>query len=308
MSEEHVAASGKALILGGTGLLGRRIAVELMAAGWQVELMSRGVKPVPEKLSDCPRFVVDRRQPGALDSALEGRRYELVVDAVAYTADDVRSILPALKGQATHYFFISTDFVYAPDPAANYPLSESAKTHQTTGYAKGKLAAEALLLDSPSDGEGVTILRPPHILGEGGKPGCDPAAGGRDAELPSKLLAGESLSLLLGGNYLIQPVWSREVGRCIAALAGRREAMGRIFNMAGSQAVTTRHYYELLAGFYGVSLKVDSVDPEEFVRRRPEMAHLLRHRIYDCSALREVGYVPSLGLDAALRETLGLPG
>lgn len=297
--------SKNALVIGATGLLGRGVAVELLAAGWQVVVISRGHNAIPAELAGHEHLIADRCNSASMSAAMAGRMFDVIVDCAAYTAEDARVGIENFAGRTRHYFFISTDFVYAPDPATQFPVNEDAPKLNGLPYATGKLEAEAILLEAfRNNSLPLTILRPPHILGAGRAPGCDPIAGGRDARLVKRLREGEVIPLLAEGQFLIQPVWSREIGRAVAALAGKSHTMGAILNTAGSECVTVRHYYEILAELIGVPLNVWSVNLEEFCRESPEKAHLARHRIYDTGRLKEAGYTPSQSLRTAMSETL----
>lgn len=293
-----------ALVIGGTGLLGRGVARELRADGWNVTVLSRGRGGVPSELSDCESLTIDRSDAAAFRAALADREFAAVIDCAAYHQPDALAAIETFRGHAGHYFFISTDFVYSADPSAAYPISEDAKTQNALPYAAGKLESEAALLDvARREAFPVTILRPPHILGAGRALGCDPAAGGRDDSLPERLRAGEEIPLLLDGQFLIQPVWSRDVGRCICALAGNQDTFVRIFNCAGGRAVTTRHYYQSVADLLGVPLRTRAVSGTEFLSAHPDKAHLFRHRIYDHTRLQEY-FTPPDSLQEALSATL----
>ncbi len=295
----------EALVIGGTGLVGRGVALELVGAGKIVTVAARGSVRFPNELSGCETIQVDRAVPGALREAIGERHFDLVVDCAAYSADDVEDAVGAFGGRTAHYFFISSDFVYAANPAARHPLREDAATQRGLPYARRKLEAESVLVAAFRESEfPATILRPPHVLGAGRAPGCDPAAGGRDPSLPERIRAGEEIPLLAGGQFLIQPVWSREIGRCIAALSGNKATFGGIFNLPGAECVTTRHYYETVAAELGAQLRIRSVDVEDYLREDSEKAHLARHRIYDGRRLEAAGYRPTLELRDALSETL----
>jgi nucleoside-diphosphate-sugar epimerase len=297
------------LIIGATGLLGRGIVRELSRVGWNVVLLSRGKLASPEDLSGHEHLIADRSQKTALKKSLGERRFDAVVDCAAYSRDDAQSAIEIFSGATSHYFFISTDFVYSSDPAARYPIGEEASKLHSSAYPAGKLDAEAALMQAArQDHFPVTILRPPHILGAGRPAGCDPAAGGRDASLTSRLLAGKEIPLLAGGLFLIQPVWSREIGKAIVTLAGMSHTFGQTFNIAGVECITTRRYYEIIAGQIGVTLKVKPVDPNAFCLAHPDKAHFARHRIYDCRNLESAGFKPSLALNDAMAETLKAQG
>lgn len=295
----------KGLIVGGTGMLGRGIARQWLAAGWEVTLVSRGRIPVPPDLVDCPHWIRSN-DPGATLGELVGdETFDMVVDAAVYGEADAIESIQAFRESAARYCFISTDYVYAADSAASYPLDTAARTQTDTDYAKNKLTAESRFLEAHArNGFPVTILRPPHILGEGKPLGCDPAAGGRSPNLPQRILAGETIPLIDAGRLLIQPVWSREVGQYCLSLREVSESQGKILNCVGGAAVSTLHYYETVARLLDRELRVKPVPMEDYLADHPDQRHYLRHRLYDLSLLRQYAPLPKLSLIDALRETL----
>jgi nucleoside-diphosphate-sugar epimerase len=291
-----------ALIIGGSGFLGSAITAQLTEDGWETHVLSRGNKPVTQ---GSTVIQADRSVPEKLQAALEGRHYDLVVDCAGYKEPDAANTLHSLNGRCGHYVFISTDYVYASSMQTAFPITESAATQRDTAYAAGKLDCERLLLDA-WDGGGfpATVLRPPHILGAGKELGSDQVLG-RDTGLLAKIRSGEGLKLLIEGQMLIQPVWTREIARCIAHIAGMEQSFGHIFNCTGPDAVTAKRYYEIVAGLLGVELQFSSVPLHTFLQHNPNDVHHARHRIYDTSRLTQVtGYKPQLKLEDALKETL----
>jgi nucleoside-diphosphate-sugar epimerase len=293
--------SKQALVIGGSGFLGGAIAAQLAEDGWNVEVLGRGNKRV------MPGFAflqADRTVPEQLSAALSGKHYELVVDCAAYKKADAENVIPLLNGRCGHYVFISTDYVYASSSLTTYPITEAALTQRDAPYAVGKLDCEQLLLEAwESSRFPVTVLRAPHILGAGKGLGSDQALG-RDAALLDKIAGGEGLELIADGQLLIQPVWTREIARCIAHIAGMQASFGGLFNCTGPEAVTTRRYYEIVAEMLGVELTYTSVPLPVHLQRKPSDAHYARHRVYDMSRLTAItGYKPQLKLTDALQET-----
>lgn len=300
-----ISEMSKALIIGGTGLLGRGVATVLLNEGWDVTLLSRGQKVLPDSLTQCPLITCDREQPGMLQQVCEGLSFDLVVDCAAYSRSDAEEAYEAFNDKAGHYWFISSDFVYEADPHARYPLSESATTQTRLPYAADKLEAEAFLLEMANKHAfPVTILRPPHILGAGRPAGCDPAAGGRDNKLLERIRNGEELPLLAGGIYLLQPVWSQEIGACVHQLYRQPDVIGDIFNIAGQECISIQEYYQMIADVEQLTLKVKTVSPEAYRQEFPKNTHILRHRIYDTHKLQKAGFSPTLSLRDALIDTL----
>ena len=170
----------RALILGGTGMIGRAIGARLLASGWQVDLAGRDPARMPPGLAQQGATFVpaDRHDNAQLLAAL-GNGADLLVDCVCYTAADATRLLPLLH-DAGSAVMISTKAVYADDhgrhsntddpPRFPVPLTETQPTvppsdtgYQTReGYGANKVAAEQVLLDS---GHPVTVLRPSKVHG-----------------------------------------------------------------------------------------------------------------------------------------------
>jgi nucleoside-diphosphate-sugar epimerase len=172
----------RALVIGGTGLVGRATARRLLASGWQVDVAGRNVERMPgDIVSAGGKFIhADRHDSEQLRVAI-GDGADLVVDCICYTAADARLLLPLLAAVGSAVM-ISSKAVYVDDfgrhsnsetaPSFGGPIRETQPTlspsdgDYTTreGYGANKVAAEHVLLDS---GYPVTVLRPSKIHGEG---------------------------------------------------------------------------------------------------------------------------------------------
>ncbi len=172
----------RALILGGTGLIGRAAASRLLVAGWRVDVTGRDAGHLPLELADAgASFIPADRADGRALAAAAGDGADLLVDCVCYTAADAVRLLPLARA-ATSTVVLSAKAVYV-DAAGNHlnstvaprfdgPVTEDQPTmapsdsdfHSREGYGANKVAAEHLLLDS---GSPVTILRPSKVHGPG---------------------------------------------------------------------------------------------------------------------------------------------
>jgi nucleoside-diphosphate-sugar epimerase len=172
----------RALVVGGTGMIGRAAARRLLAAGWQVDVVGRNPARIPADVAAAGgRFVsADRTDSDQLLAAL-GDGADLLVDCICYTADDATRLLPLVR-EVGSTVMISSKAVYV-DAHGNHSNSETAphfagpirETQPTVapgdgdfttreGYGANKVAAEQVLLDS---GAPVTVLRPSKVHGVG---------------------------------------------------------------------------------------------------------------------------------------------
>ena len=97
------------LILGGTVFLGRHLVEVALARKHDVTLFNRG-RNNPDLFPEVEKLIGDR--DGDL-SALEGRRWDAVIDTCGYIPRHVRASAELLAGAVDHYTFTSTIGVYA---------------------------------------------------------------------------------------------------------------------------------------------------------------------------------------------------
>ncbi len=174
----------RALVLGGTGAIGRATARRLLAAGWQVDLTGRDPSRFPQDIAAAGgRFVASERGDPAQVAAAFADRADLLVDCACFTAEDAAHLLP-LAREAESTVMISSKAVYV-DGDGNHTNSDTKprfdgrvrETQPTMapgsgdymsreGYGANKVAAEQVLLDS---GCPVTVLRPSKIHGPGSR-------------------------------------------------------------------------------------------------------------------------------------------
>jgi nucleoside-diphosphate-sugar epimerase len=173
----------RALIIGGTGLVGRAAAARLLDSGWQVDVTGRDPAKMPADLIAAGgRFFAADRADAARLAAILGGGADLLVDCVCYTAADATALLP-LARNANSTVMISSKAVYIDaaghhnnsevPPRFDGPIAETQPTmapgygdYQTReGYGANKVAAEHVLLGSDSP---VTVLRPSKVHGIGG--------------------------------------------------------------------------------------------------------------------------------------------
>jgi nucleoside-diphosphate-sugar epimerase len=96
------------LLLGGTTFLGRATAAAALASGHEVTLFTRG-RTNPDLFPEAEHLRGDR--DGDL-AALDGRRFDAVIDTTGYVPRVVRESAELLSPAAEHYTFVSSISVY----------------------------------------------------------------------------------------------------------------------------------------------------------------------------------------------------
>ena len=107
-----------ALLVGGAGFLGSRVARALADAGHRVTSLTRATRP---DLDGVETIHADRRDPRSLAAALEGRRFDFTVDFTAFDASDVESLLLVPYAALGRYVLVSSGQVILVTEGATPP-------------------------------------------------------------------------------------------------------------------------------------------------------------------------------------------
>lgn len=250
----------RALLLGGTTFFGRDIARQLLEAGHEVTLFTRGRTP-PPPLPNLRHLRGDRGVDGDLERAAAAGPWDVVIDNLAFDGAQVASARRAFRN-AGRYLLCSTVSVYrfASNPFPQ-PLVEDAVNHGLRpaaedggdvhwSYARGKLEAERVLLADDAlgrRGPPWTILRPTVVYGPHDSKD-------RGFWYLARLLDGGPLLLTSDGAPSFRLAYSEDVARAFVAAATARTAEGQIYNVAQAEIVTLRNFLEVSADALGVAL------------------------------------------------------
>jgi len=130
------------LFIGGTGTISSACSVRAIEKGIDVTLLNRG-QSVRAPAEGAHVLHVDIRDKAAVEQALGGRRFDAVVDWVAFTPDQVQADIDLFAGKTGQYIFISSASAYQTPPA-NLPIRESTPLENPYGNTPGtKLPARS---------------------------------------------------------------------------------------------------------------------------------------------------------------------
>ncbi|MFC6082191.1 NAD-dependent epimerase/dehydratase family protein [Sphaerisporangium aureirubrum] len=154
----------KLLVLGGTEFVGRAVVEAATARGWDVTVLNRGSKAVPEGVTALRG---DRKAPGGLD-ALGGGEWDAVVDTWSWAPRVVRDSARALAGRAGSYIYISSRSVYTYPMARganeDWPVVEASPDDgDDVEYPRAKAGGELAAVES--FGDRAVLVRAGLILG-----------------------------------------------------------------------------------------------------------------------------------------------
>ena len=242
-----------ALVIGGSWFIGKAIVEALLAAGYQVTTLNRGVSAVAYS-GPVRRVRADRRERGAFARALAEIEADVLVDVSAYAAAHTRAVVGAFRGRLAMAVHISTASVYrwpAAEPVAeDWPLEDDPEN----AYGFHKAECERLLASEEPAEFPCAALRLPPVYGPG-----DPIS--REHYFYRRLAAGRPVLLPDTGPYLTQNIFVEDVAAAVVSLLATPAAAGRAYNVGG-RAFTVEDYVETMGRLLGLETHLAHAAPE----------------------------------------------
>ncbi|MDR0938500.1 MAG: SDR family oxidoreductase [Mediterranea sp.] len=241
----------KALFIGGTGTISTAVGALALRRGWDITLLNRGSKPLPEGMSGLR---ADIRDEAEVEKIIANERYDVVADFIAFTLEDVERDIRLFRGRTKQYIFISSASAYQK-PAADSRITEStplANPHWQ--YSRDKIACEeALMAAYRQSGFPITIVRPSHTYDGTRPPVCLHGKGG-SWQVMKRILEGKPVIIPGDGSSLWTLTHSTDFAKGFVGLMGNPRAIGHPFHITSDECLTWNQIYETIADEMGKPL------------------------------------------------------
>jgi nucleoside-diphosphate-sugar epimerase len=296
----------KVIVLGGTGWVGHKIALQFAAQGHDVTICTRGRKSeFADKVAFLNSIKADKSNETDAKKIFE-TRYDIVVDSVP-TTESMEFIHKYARG-LKQYIHCSSTGGYTPLPFI--PCDETAPYggfKSGSGWAfKAKYDTMALDLFL-KQGFPATIIRPCYITG----PGMDPLdnLGGRRPDFISDVMNRATLDLPNDGLALLQPIHVDDLAHSFLLAAETRRSIGQIYNICLEKAVTLNRYLEITAAAFNMEVVINHLPVDAMLKKygqtidKTGLLFLANHMCFDISKARDqLGFKPTHTTEEAIEE------
>jgi nucleoside-diphosphate-sugar epimerase len=242
----------RVLFIGGTGRISLAVSRQAINRGIDLYLLNRGSRS--EELDGCHHLTADIQQSENVRAALRGLEFDVVVDWIAYTPDEIERDIALFRGRAKQYIHISSASVYQKPPV-HYLVTESTPRHNPySDYSQNKIACEECLLRAYcEEGFPVTIVRPSHTYDRhfpfaiGGSAGYTVADRMKKAQ--PVIVHGDGASLWVVTH-------AEDFGGGLLGLMGNEQALGEAFHITSDEVLTWNQIYQTIAEALGVEANI----------------------------------------------------
>lgn len=241
----------KILFIGGTGNISAACSRLAIEQGIDLYHLNRGKVSanVPTQVKTITTDIKNRAQ---VIDALGDHVFDVVVNFIAFTPDDVKQDIEVFSGRTQQYIFISSASVY--QKVGGHPvITESTPLYNPYwDYSQDKIACEELLNDEyRKSGFPMTIVRPSLTYES-----VIPVAIGSwtDYTIVDRIRKGKEVIIHGDGTSVWAVTHAEDFAKGFNGLLGNMQSIGHSFHITTDELLTWNQIYEAVADAVGMKL------------------------------------------------------
>ncbi|MDC6389391.1 SDR family oxidoreductase [Maribacter sp. PR1] len=236
----------KVLFIGGTGNISTPSSRLAVAKGMELYLLNRGKAKV--EIEGAQSITGDINKPEEL-TELKQHTWDVVVNWIAFTPEDIERDLELFQGKTKQYIFISSASCY--QTPLTYPvITESTPLcNNLWDYSDNKIRCEERLMKAyREEGFPITIVRPSHTYDT-----VTPLAiGGFDKyNVIDRILKGKEIIVHGDGTSLWTVTHADDFAKGFVGLLGLTTAIGHAFHITSDEVLSWNMIYKITAAALG---------------------------------------------------------
>jgi nucleoside-diphosphate-sugar epimerase len=240
----------KILFLGGTGIISTACTRLAVARGFEVVLLNRSKR---DAIAGTRQITADISDSASVVMALQGERFDSVVDFIAFDVAAVEQRIELFRGKTRQYIFISSASAYQK-PLSHYLITESTPlANPLWEYSRNKIAGEERLMRAyREEAFPMTVIRPSLTFGDTVIP-LAINSWTQSYTAVARMRAGKPVIVPGDGLSLWTITHNTDFAKGLVGLLGRDAAIGHAFHITSDEALTWNQIYQITAEEAGVS-------------------------------------------------------
>jgi nucleoside-diphosphate-sugar epimerase len=253
----------RVLFIGGTGIISTACTRLAAERGIELTLLTRGRRAV-ELPAGAKTLYVDIDDAASAGKALGEASFDVVVDWIAFTPEQIERDLKLFRGRVRQYVFISSASAYQKPPT-HYLITESTPlANPFWDYSRNKMACEERLLRAyREEGFPITIVRPSLTYGET-QVALAVNSWAKSYTVVDRMRRGRKVIVPGDGSSLWTITHNTDFAKGLVGLLGLEPAIGHAFHITSDEVMSWDQYYRITAEAAGVEPKLIHI-PSDFI-------------------------------------------
>jgi len=258
----------KVLFIGGTGNISTPVSRFAIEKGIDLYLLNRGERNV--MIQNAALIKADINKPDEVASIIGDQHWDVVVNWIAFTPEDIRRDYELFKDKTDQYVFISSASAYQK-PLTHPVITESTPLKNPYWqYSRDKIACEELLNKLYRENDfPITIVRPSLTYDT-----VIPVAIGswQDYTIIDRMKKGKEVIVHGDGSSLWTITHADDFALGFTGLLGHQQAIGHSFHITSDEILTWDQIYDAVAAAAGVKTKKVYI-PSDFIAQFDEFQY-----------------------------------
>jgi nucleoside-diphosphate-sugar epimerase len=267
----------KILFIGGTGLISSACSELAVARGHELFVLNRSVSKKHPLLAGATLLQGDiHADETQLASSLAAQRFDVVVDWIAYTVEDIERDIRLFQGKVGQFVFISSASAYQKPPK-HYLITEGTPLENPFWkYSRDKIACEQRLMEEyHSSGFPVTIIRPSLTYGPSQVPFVG-ASWAHPYTVVDRMKRGRKVIVPGDGTSLWVLTWNGDFAKGLIGLFGNNKAIGEAFHITSDEVLSWDQIFLEVYQALGAKPNVVHISSDLIIAHNPEQLGTLR--------------------------------
>lgn len=253
------------LFIGGTGNISSAVSRLCVEKGFNLTLATRCVQAVHiEGAHMLQCNITDKAQAVSM---LANRTWDVVVDWIAYTPDEIARDIELFEGKTKQFIFISSASAYQKPPV-NYFITESTPlSNPFWEYSRNKIACEELLISHfRQTGFPCTIVRPSHTYDT-----VIPIAigGWHEYTAVNRIKNGLPVISHGDGNSLWVLTHAKDFAKGFAGLLGNTRSIGQSYHITSDEVLSWDQIYYAIGDAVGKKPQIVHISSDFIAKIEP---------------------------------------
>ena len=272
----------KILFVGGTGLISSACSELAVKRGHELFILNRSAS-TKHPLADGAILLKGDVHAAETDlaSLLADQHFDVVVDWIAYTVEDIERDIRLFLDKTKQFVFISSASAYQKPPRHYVITEETPLENPFWRYSQDKIACEKRLMhEYHKNGFPVTMIRPSLTYGPSQIPLIG-ASWSHPYTVIDRMKRGQKVIVPGDGTSLWVLTWNEDFAKGLVGLLGNERAIGEAFQITSDEVLSWDQIFLEVYQALGAEPKAVHISSDLIVAHDPDqLGSLLGDKIH----------------------------
>ena len=258
----------KVLFIGGTGNISTPVSEIAVSKGIDLWHLNRGKNPTIEGVKS---LIADYNDFNGVKKALANHHWDVVVNWIAFTPDQIEKDIALFSDTCNQYIFISSASCYSKPPVHPIITESTPLKNPHWQYSRNKIECEEKLVKAYREKDfPMTIVRPSHTYYS-----IFPLTIGGWIEYTAldRIKKGLPIVIQGDGTSLWTVTHAYDFAKGFLGLLGHALAIGETFHITSDEALSWNQIYQQMAAAVGCTAKIVHVPTSKIIEYARETGY-----------------------------------